>query len=241
MNIAYGMTMVLMVSVGGVAGEDTQTMQPAIRIVMVGDSTMATYTVPREDRPDLTGWGQVFGERFNDGVTILNHAESGRSAETFLREGRLARALADRPDYVFIQFGHNDHLGEGGSTAGFRNTLRTFIDEARAANAQPVLVTPMTRRKFRNGRIVTSLRPFAEAMIAVGKEKHVPVIDLHASSVKLHNRLGEKGSAFFNPSRDDETHFTRRGAREIARLVAEEIPLKVPALKAYLKMAVPMK
>ena len=33
-----------------------------LRIVLIGDSTVASFTTPRPDRPDLTGWGQVFGE-----------------------------------------------------------------------------------------------------------------------------------------------------------------------------------
>ena len=79
------------------------------------------------------------------------------------------------------------------------------------------------------------MRPYAEAILAVGKEKDVPTIDLHASSVKLHNELGKQGSDYFNPSPNDGTHFTRKGAEEIARLVAEDIPLAAPELKSLMK------
>ena len=47
-----------------------------VRIAMVGDSTMASYPNPPKDRPDLTGWGQVFGEFFTADVEVLNHAAS---------------------------------------------------------------------------------------------------------------------------------------------------------------------
>ncbi len=33
---------------------------PPIKIAMIGDSTMASYSKPPEDKPTLTGWGQVF-------------------------------------------------------------------------------------------------------------------------------------------------------------------------------------
>src|SRR5690606_38821867 len=78
-----------------------------VRILMVGDSTMATYAKPPKDRPDLTGWGQVFGESFRDRVTILNRAISGRSSKSFMEAGDWKKAIAEKPDFVFIQFGHN--------------------------------------------------------------------------------------------------------------------------------------
>ena len=79
-----------------------------VRVAMVGDSTMASYPKPPADRPDLTGWGQVFGEFFNGDVEVLNHAASGRSTKSFINEKRWAKVLAEKPDYVFLQFGHND-------------------------------------------------------------------------------------------------------------------------------------
>src|SRR6188768_447979 len=79
-----------------------------VRIAMVGDSTMASYPNPPKDRPDLHGWGQVFGTFFTDRVEILNLAASGRSTKSFMAEKRWQKVLEARPDYVFIQFGHND-------------------------------------------------------------------------------------------------------------------------------------
>lgn len=218
---------------------------PPVRILMIGDSTMATYTNPPEDRPDMTGWGQIFGEYFTDDVTILNHAASGRSSSSFIREGRWKKALAEKPDYLFIQFGHNDCPGKGDRETNpdttFQQYLNQYIDEARAANIKPILVTPMTRRRFENGEIWTILRPYAKAMLKVGKEKNVPVIDLHKKSVALFNQLGDAGSNDFSASKSDRTHFSRKGALAIARLVAEEIPTTVPELKPYLKQPTPKK
>ncbi len=213
---------------------------PAITILMIGDSTMATYQKPPKDRPDLTGWGQLFGKRFKKSVTVINHAKSGRSSKSFITEGRWKKALQVKADYLFIQFGHNDSHRKTETKAtdhktDFRDYLRKYIDEARKAGMKPILVTPMTRRRFVKEKIVTSLRPYAEAMIIVSKEKDVPVIDLHKSSVALHNRLGKQGSAFFNPSEKDLTHFTSKGAEEIVTLVIDEMQKKVPALKLYLK------
>jgi len=79
----------------------------------------------------------------------------------------------DESSFVFLLLlsGHMTGWTKGETTDSFRNTLRRFVDQSRAANVEPILVTPMTRRKFRDGEIVTTLRPYAEAMLVVGKEK----------------------------------------------------------------------
>ncbi|QDU08469.1 rhamnogalacturonan acetylesterase [Gimesia aquarii] len=213
--------------------------EPQIQVMLIGDSTVATYSKRPKDRPDLTGWGQVFGEFFNDNVTILNRAASGRSSKSFIKEGRWKKAVAEKANYLLIQFGHNDCPGKGDRsthpTTDYQQYLRQYIDEARAANIKPILVTPVTRRRFKNGMIWTTLRPYADAMLKVGREKNVPVIDLHQKSVALFNRLGDEKSAYFSPKPEDRSHFTSKGARKIAGLVVEKIPTAVPELKPYLK------
>lgn len=210
-----------------------------IAIALIGDSTMASYPKPPEDRPTLTGWGQVFSEFFTDRVSIRNHAASGRSSKSFLREGRWEPVLRGKPDYVFIQFGHNDQPGKGDRTTDpatdFRDNLRKYIADARQAGAIPVLVTPVARRIFQDGKPHTTLTPWAEAMQAVGAETKVPVIDLHAATLRLYGELGDTGSRDISPSDSDRTHFSRNGALAIAKLVAQQIPDQLPALKTSLK------
>ncbi len=209
-----------------------------VRIALIGDSTVASYANPPKDRPDLTGWGQVFGEFFTDRVEVQNFALSGRSSKSFLREKRWQPVLDTKPDYVFIQFGHNDQPGKGDRTTDpegdFRDNLRLYIRDARKIGAAPVLVTPVARRTFRDNKPVTTLQPWADAMFAVGKETKTPVIDLHSASFRVYEKLGDTGSADFSPSTDDRTHFSRKGAREMAALVAAAIPNSVPQLKPLL-------
>jgi len=210
---------------------------PPIRIVVVGDSTVASY---KKSAKDIAGWGQVIGEQFNKKVTVVNRAASGRSSSSFVWEGRWAEALRHKPDYVFIQFGHNDCPGKGirqtDPKTTFRDYLRKYVYYARQAGAKPVLITPMTRRRFdEHGKIKTILRPYAEAMLAVGRQEKVPVVDLHAASVELFNRLGDRGSADLSCDAKDRTHFSKQGARTIARLIAERLPRVEPTLRAYLK------
>lgn len=207
-----------------------------VRIAMVGDSTMASYPNPPKDRPDLHGWGQVFGEFFTDRVEILNHAASGRSTKSFVAEKRWEKVLDAKPDYVFIQFGHNDQKDKTlAPDEGYREYLIRYVDEARKAGIKPVLVTPVARRTFQDGKPTTSLTPFADATKKVAKEKGVPVIDLHQLSFDLYGKLGDDGSADFSPSAADRTHFSKKGAKAVAELVAKAIPDAVPELKVLLK------
>ncbi len=210
-----------------------------VRIALIGDSTVASYPNPPKDRPDLTGWGQVFGDYFTERVEVQNFALSGRSSKSFLREKRWQPVLDAKPDYVFIQFGHNDQPGKGDRTTDpegdFRENLRLYISDARRIGAIPVLVTPVARRTFQNDKPVTTLQPWADAMFAVGEETKTPVIDLHAASLRAYEQLGDAGSADFSPSTSDRTHFSRKGAGVMASLVASGIPKSVPQLKPLLK------
>ncbi len=146
--------------------------------------------------------------------------------------------LREKPDYVFIQFGHNDQPGKGERTTDpngdFQDNLRKYIDDARAAGAQPVLVTPVARRTFVDGHATTTLTPYADAMKRVAAEKQVPLVDLHAVSLQRYNDLGDAGSADYSASSTDRTHFSRKGATEIAKLVASALPAAVPTLRPYL-------
>ena len=74
----------------------------------------------------------------------------------------------------------------------------------------------------------TSLQPYADAMKKVGKDQDVPVIDLHAASLALFDRLGDSGSADLSAAADDRSHFSRTGALAMARLVADALPAAVP-------------
>jgi lysophospholipase L1-like esterase len=216
-------------------------LEPArkVLIAIIGDSTAASYPKPPADRPDLTGWGQVFGEFFTDQVDVINHARSGRSSKSFIREGHWKKTLALKPDYVFIQFGHNDQPDKGDRTTDpdgdFRDYLRRYITEAKENGIRPILVTPMTRRRFENGQVRTTLGPWAAATRAVGKEQQVPIIDLHTASVKFLTELGDAGSADLSPSTSDRTHFSRKGALAMARLVVLALPDAEPRLKRLLR------
>ncbi len=214
-----------------------------LRVVIVGDSTVCNYPQTSPNR----GWGQFIAERFKDGtVRVINLAASGRSAKTFIREGRWKKALEEKPDYVLIQFGHNDSHGPGHAEAtdasgDYKDYLRRYVDESRAVGATPVLVTPMVRRNFdAQGKIAEptgsgNLLPYVNAMKEVGREKKAPVIDLYTSSKALAEKWGPKKSAELANREGDHTHFNEKGARAMADLVMKELPDVAPGLKPFVK------
>ena len=213
-----------------------------LRFTLAGDSTVATAANPPKDRPDLAGWGQHLADFLSPECAVINHARSGTSTKSFRDLGLWDRVLAEKADWVLIQFGHNDQPGKGPQretdpAGSYRDNLRRFIQEARAAGSRPVLVTSVARRTFENGRLVSTLPPYVEAVIAVGRETNVPVVDLHRTSSLLFDQRGEKFSqGTYGPSPTDRTHFNHEGARMMARLVAEGLAKAVPELADVLRL-----
>src|SRR5262245_59988748 len=74
-----------------------------LKIVLVGDSTVN----------DEGGWGPGFRASFGVEVEVMNLARNGRSSKSFRAEGFWEPALAAKPAYILIQFGHNDVPGKG--------------------------------------------------------------------------------------------------------------------------------
>ena len=117
------------------AGQSTK--QP-VRMVIVGDSTVCDYPTNNPAR----GWGMFIQNYFDDDLKVINLARAGRSTKTFITEGLWAGALKEKPDYVLIQFGHNDShdpsLPEAtDANTAYKEYLRQYIDDSRAAGAKP--------------------------------------------------------------------------------------------------------
>ena len=210
-----------------------------LTIVIIGDSTVCNYPAEHLCR----GWGQFIAEHFKDTVRVANHAASGRSTKSFIAEGRWKRALDEKPDFVLIQFGHNDsHAKERpeatDAATSYRDFLRRYVDESRAAHATPIFVTPMHRRTFdTDGKLADILQPYADAMKAVAAEKKVPLIDLHTGSGALFQQLGKERCPELANSPTDFTHFNEKGARAMAELVMKELPGTDARLAAELRIA----
>ena len=223
-----------------------------IRIFLIGDSTVANK--PLEDNPER-GWGQMLPEFFNDDVEIHNHAKNGRSTKSFLDQG-LWQAVLDslQPgDYVMIQFGHNDQKITDSTRyadphGAYRRNLQCFVNESRAKEAQPILITPVMRRRFdEHGQFYDTHGDYPGVVREVAAQMQVPLIDLHQSSRELLVSLDEEKTkeiflwvepgkyARFPDGKQDNTHFSEYGARQIAGLVVNGIMALDLKLKDHLK------
>nr|WP_246456501.1 rhamnogalacturonan acetylesterase [Ruficoccus amylovorans] len=213
-----------------------------LTIGIIGDSTVCDYP---EENP-LRGWGQMLPDYLAEDVIVINEAKPGCSTKTFPPE-RWQKLLAARPDFVLIQFGHNDSHAKGrpestDADSDFKDYLRRFIREARQAGIAPILVTPPHRRLFKNGQVTHELLPYAKAMKAVADEEGVPLVDLQAMSGDEFQSLGEDGSAFYNvhgKGADDRTHFSEAGARRLAMMVSTNLATIDPSLESVVVISEP--
>lgn len=232
------------------------------KIILVGDSTTAV----------VGGWGPSFCARHvTSFAACVNLARGGRSSGSYRAEGSWDIALAEmrasgyQRTWVLIQFGHNDQPGKPGRSTDlateFPANLARYVDEVRAAGAVPVLVTPLTRRMFKNGRLENDLEPWAAATRRVATEKKVALVDLNAKSAAAVQAMGEdaanrfaqlpKGSA--PTGRDapratevqelpmararlsfDHTHLGREGADYFAKMMTGELAQAVPEMRHLL-------
>ena len=221
-------------------GASTAHTAAKIRIALVGDSTQTNQA----------GYGLGFCANLTDDVVCLNEAKGGASTKTFYQEGYWTKALADKPDYMLIQFGHNDeeskeHLPrETSLLTEYPVNLKRYVDEARAHGIVPVLVTPLSRRYYgADGKIHSDLLAHSEAMKKVAAEEHVPLIDLQADSIATLNTLTEaQGQALGLTKKDaqgntipDKTHLNPAGSYLFGRIVALDLGKAVPALAKYVK------
>lgn len=208
---------------------------PPPRIFIASDSTAQDY---KPDKYPQSGWGTMLRCAV-PGVTVENRAIGGRSTNSFIREGRLDKIVADlrKGDTLLIQFGHNDasiDKPERYTTIEqYKANLHRFLDVAKAAGAKAVILTPVARRDFKDGVEQPSFPTYADAARTVAKETRTPLIDLgktsqawvqaagpDASKAYYLHYEGTAGAPGFPNGIADDTHFSELGARRVADLVA---------------------
>ena len=220
--------------------------QKKTKIFLAGDSTMSikeTKAYPE------TGWGMPFVHFWDSSVAVVNKAKNGRSTKTFISEG-LWKSIIDEAaegDYVFIQFGHNDEAKEKleryTTPAEYKANLLKFITETRGKKATPVLLTPVTRRRFDStGNVMQTHEVYSTLVRETAKEQNTILIDADEKTRALLQEFGKKDSKLlflqlkpgehpnYPEGKDDNTHFNELGARLVAQIILSEIKTKIPAL-----------
>ncbi|RZT04020.1 Lysophospholipase L1 [Duganella sp. CF402] len=230
-----------------------------VRFILIGDSTMA----------NTSGYGDAFCARVNRANTCINLAKGGRSSGSFRAEGRwdeveglLRGAAAYSATYVLIQFGHNDQPGKPGRSTDLKTefpvNMARYAQEVKALGGVPVLVTPLTRRTFKDGLLENNLAPWADVIRATAAAQKTPLLDLNADSYAAVQAMGQDeadtlamvprpaGYDLPQPAGKvevagaaktafDRTHLGAKGAAYFSRMVMEEIKRAMPEAAGHFK------
>ena len=223
-------------------------------IHLCGDSTMAEKDLS-DGKPER-GWGMMF-QNFLDpqAATVINYAQNGRSTKSFIDKGLWGKVYdAIRPgDYVFIEFGHNDAKESdperyAAPWGAYQDNLRRFVDETRQKGGTPVLLTPVARRWFKEGKLDRECHgDYPAAMKAVAEEKGVTLLDITTPTLDWIEGLGDEASrpyfmhlapgqyACAPQGKTDNTHTVASGARKVAEIVCDRVREQLPEIAAHLR------
>lgn len=227
-------------------------------VFTIGDSTVKNEDAGEDS---MWGWGSVIHEMLDTTrISVENHAMAGRSARTFLDEGRWEKVYrALRPgDFVIIQFGHNDGgdinkgkargelHGAGPESKVFhmektgRNQviytygwyLRKFIMDTKEKGAIPIVLSHTPRNRWHEGKIESNADDFGLWARQAARQTGAFFIDLNTISGKKLQALGEGHTS--EMFKNDHTHSSKKGAWMNAESIAEGLRGLDSGLEKYL-------
>ncbi|MBP5720899.1 MAG: pectin esterase [Bacteroidales bacterium] len=211
-------------------------------IHLCGDSTMAEKDLAKAG-PER-GWGMMFQNYLDDGVKVVNYAKNGRSTKSFIDNGdwdRVCEAILPG-DWVFIQFGHNDSK-ESDSTrfaaayGAYQDNLRRFVADVRSKGGNPVLLTPVARRWFKeNGLDRGCHGDYPAAMKQVASETSTPLLDATTATLDWLEGLGDEASKpyfMISTGKNDNTHTVACGARKVTEIVCGLVREQLPEISVH--------
>ena len=228
-------------------------------VIFVGDSTMKN----NDDDPDgMWGWGSVAGTVLDTSrVALFNAGMPGRSARTFIDEGRWERVCGSilPGDFVVLQFGHNDIgaifsgkargelpgasdetvIGRMDSDGTYRVIhtygwyLKSMIEDVREKGATPILVSLTPRNEWPAGKMERRDSTYGSWCRAVVSETGADFVDLHNLSADFFDSIGPEETAQYY--KKDHTHTSRKGAERNAESFAEGLRACGHPLCAHLK------
>jgi lysophospholipase L1-like esterase len=203
-----------------------------LKITIASDSTASVW--PANNSLLIAGWGQVLSNFFSTNIVVDDQAYSARSAKSFYDEGRWTNCLKTRADFYFIQFGHNDGKPDTNRYTDpqttFKAYLSNYVNQARASNGVPVLLTPPTIRNYSAEHTLTLdyLQNYAQAMRELGAAMNVPVLDTLPASIAFFEFVGRTNAPFYQARTNssdtlnrDTTHFNSYGASQHCYLIMD--------------------
>ena len=220
-------------------------------IYIAGDSTAQTYNYTKVY--PQTGWGQVFADY---DIIIENRAMGGRSSKSYDNDGRLDRILTEMHpgDYVFIQFGINDGAENKPeryiSVEDYKKLITDkYIGEVEKRGGTPVLMTANAAAWWdeENNCFMESRKDYADPTREIAEETGCKFIDENKIVTDAWNSMSKNRvlsgyficepleSKAYPSGTNDTTHMKAKGAKRVAKLIADAIPENVPELAKYLK------
>jgi lysophospholipase L1-like esterase len=215
------------------------------RVYLIGDSTVKNGTRGQQ------GWGDPLAGLFDPSRAVVeNRARGGRSSRTYLTEGLWDKVVAGLRggDFVLMQFGHNDGgpLTGGRARASLKGNgeetrevedpqtkksevvhtygwyLRKYIADARSKGATPVVLSPVPRNIWRDGRVARASNDYGRWAVEAARQGGALFIDLNDVVAKRYEQVGPEvvKAEYFGT---DHTHTTPAGAVVTARLLADAL------------------
>ncbi|MGS2761660.1 rhamnogalacturonan acetylesterase [Sinomicrobium sp. M5D2P9] len=251
-KICFSMCFIVFATICSGQVTDKQQNRP-VTIFTIGDSTMADK--PVEGGNPERGWCQLLPEFLTGDVVVENHAVNGRSSRSFISEGRWTEVLSclKKGDFVFIQFGHNDQKLKDSSRytnpyTGYRQNLEKFVKETREKGGTPVLFTSIVRRNFNEyGTLIDTHGDYPLVVRLVADAMEVPFVDLQRLTENMELSYGPEKSKelhlwyapgqldIYPDGKQDDTHLSVKGAREVSGLAVKALKDVDPSLSVYVK------
>jgi lysophospholipase L1-like esterase len=208
---------------------------PPVTLHLAGDSTVMTYAAGSAQE----GWGQELAPFLLDKVEIDNQAIGGASVQTFY-SGRWQNIMSSlrAGDYVAAAFGANDSGSVAGrhvEPADFQALFAKMADEVRAKQATFIAVTPSALQEWSGGVEGNQrLAPYVSVLHTFADASGVKLADLNARSLEFLNQIGQEAAKQIYID-GDKAHFTKQGATQMAKLVAQELQRIGSPLGAYVR------
>jgi len=218
-------------------------------VYIIGDSTVKNGR--GDGAGGLWGWGDPIVQFFDTTrIHLENHALGGTSSRTYRSKGLWDAILQNiQPgDYVLMQFGHND-AGPVNDTLRARGTIRgigdqteeidnmitgehevvhtygwyirQYIVEAKNKGAIPVVISPIPRNSWVNGKVVRNDTTYGKWAREIADFEEVPFLDLNDKMASAMEQVGEDqvtGTWFYQT---EHTHPTAKGAVLAASLIVQ--------------------
>ena len=229
-------------------------------LYIVGDSTVDEFFTTEGKPKDATyfyercGWGGHIKDYTNEALTIKNYGASGRSSKDYLSTSYYSAIMENikQGDFLMIGFGHNDEKSDDSTRftnasnattdpTSFKYSLyENYIKKAEEKGATAILCTPIVRLSKTNDYSgstahITATGDYRQAIVELGTEKNVKVIDLTTYTKNLYTELGYDEALYFhamtsgvsadepNLSSVDATHINNYGSKTFDYYIANEL------------------